>query len=399
MPGKVNPSSPSPFSRRPCWAIGLDSALASACAAEVLELNPFLPLVAHCLLGEIDLLTRACSALAGRCVCGDRGGRGALPRPTSKAETAAATALVQVMGYEKAAGIAAEAAASRRPIRDLVIEKGILTAGEFDRLTGSEAVCALGARIASRGGGMTVAAGPRRAWRLQIGILGRRNVGKSRSPQCRHPPAGFHHFRGGRDDDRPRREADGAPAARTRVFIDTAGIDDEGLLGDLRVRRTRQLLDRVDHRGPGAAGEWGGFEENLLEELRRRGIPVVAVFKQGRPGGAATVGGRAAARDGDRTGPHARGRRGRDPCAPRGAAAGRAARRFREPADPPGPCGPGRMAVLVVPIDKRGAKGRLILPQVQAIRDPPGRRRVLPRVKERELRAALASSGSRRGSS
>ena len=51
--------------------------------------------------------------------------------------------------------------------------------------------------------------------------------------------------------------------------------------------------------------------------------------------------------------------------------------------------GPGEMAVLVVPIDKEAPKGRLILPQVQAIRDLLDSDAYCLVVKERELRAAL----------
>ena len=52
--------------------------------------------------------------------------------------------------------------------------------------------------------------------------------------------------------------------------------------------------------------------------------------------------------------------------------------------------GPGEMAVLVVPIDKEAPKGRLILPQVQAIRDLLDSDAYCLVVKERELRGALA---------
>ena len=51
--------------------------------------------------------------------------------------------------------------------------------------------------------------------------------------------------------------------------------------------------------------------------------------------------------------------------------------------------GPGEMAVLVVPIDKEAPKGRLILPQVQAIRDLLDSDAFCLVVKERELRSAL----------
>jgi [FeFe] hydrogenase H-cluster maturation GTPase HydF len=52
--------------------------------------------------------------------------------------------------------------------------------------------------------------------------------------------------------------------------------------------------------------------------------------------------------------------------------------------------GPGELAILVVPIDKEAPKGRLILPQVQTIRDLLDSDSLCMVVKERELRAALS---------
>jgi [FeFe] hydrogenase H-cluster maturation GTPase HydF len=51
--------------------------------------------------------------------------------------------------------------------------------------------------------------------------------------------------------------------------------------------------------------------------------------------------------------------------------------------------GPGETAILVVPIDKEAPKGRLILPQVQAIRDLLDHDAMCIVVKERELKKAL----------
>ncbi len=52
--------------------------------------------------------------------------------------------------------------------------------------------------------------------------------------------------------------------------------------------------------------------------------------------------------------------------------------------------GPGELAVLVVPIDKEAPRGRLILPQVQAIRDLLDSDAMALVVKERELKEAIA---------
>ncbi len=65
-------------------------------------------------------------------------------------------------------------------------------------------------------------------------------------------------------------------------FVDTAGVDDEGALGGLRIERTKAVLDRVDL---GVivteGGSWGSFEDALLEELEARRVPVLVVFNKG----------------------------------------------------------------------------------------------------------------------
>ena len=65
------------------------------------------------------------------------------------------------------------------------------------------------------------------------------------------------------------------------LFIDTAGIDDVGALGELRVERRAQVFDRTDL---GVivteAGSWGEFEDGILDEFRERKTPVVVVFNK-----------------------------------------------------------------------------------------------------------------------
>jgi len=65
------------------------------------------------------------------------------------------------------------------------------------------------------------------------------------------------------------------------LFIDTAGVDDDGALGAQRVARTRAVLDRVDVGVLVAeAGRWGAFEAALLRELGERDVPVVVAFNK-----------------------------------------------------------------------------------------------------------------------
>lgn len=174
------------------------------------------------------------------------------------------------------------------------------------------------------------------------------------------------------------------------LFIDTAGIDDIGALGELRVQRTRQIFDRTD---VGIivteSGQWTEFEQGILTELQERKTPVVAVFNKI-----------------DLAEPDAATQKKLtdqkviivSTCA----TGGNGLLDLREalicsaPDDfinaPPlvGDLIPaGELAVLVVPIDLEAPKGRLILPQVQSIRDILDNDAYCMVVKERELRDAL----------
>ena len=72
MPGKVNPVIPEAASQAAMLVFGLDASLTFACASGNLELNPFLPLVAACLLDSIDLLANASDILCRLCVAGSK---------------------------------------------------------------------------------------------------------------------------------------------------------------------------------------------------------------------------------------------------------------------------------------------------------------------------------------
>jgi len=143
MPGKVNPVIPEAVSQAAMRVIGHDATITMACAAGSLELNPFLPLVADCLLESLDLLARADDILRRHCIDGLEVDEARCRRHVENS-TAAATALLPVLGYERAGEAARLAAENNRSIRDTVIAQGWLTGGEFDVLISPEAVCRLG---------------------------------------------------------------------------------------------------------------------------------------------------------------------------------------------------------------------------------------------------------------
>ncbi len=230
-----------------------------------------------------------------------------------------------------------------------------------------------------------------RSLRLHIGIFGRRNVGKSSLLNAiTRQRVSIVSEAAGTTTDPVEKPMELLPLGPVQ-FVDTAGIDDEGALGELRIERTKAVLDRVDL---GVVvtegGGWGGFEESLVGELESRRVPVLVVFNKSdvrRPGEA-----EAAALD-----------RVRVPWVEASALTGEGVERVREallalaPADffdsrrlvadlvPP-----GEVAVLVVPIDKEAPKGRLILPQVMSIRDLLDGESMAMVVQDRELRLALA---------
>lgn len=143
MPGKVNPVIPEAVSQAAMLVMSHDAAIAQACAAGSLELNPFLPLVAHCLLESLDLLARANHILTHECVHGIEANEAHCRRQVENS-TAAATALLPLLGYERAAKLIAQARANGTSIRETVIALGWLTGEDFDAATSPEAVCRLG---------------------------------------------------------------------------------------------------------------------------------------------------------------------------------------------------------------------------------------------------------------
>ena len=118
-----------------------------------------------------------------------------------------------------------------------------------------------------------------KTFRLHIGIFGRRNVGKSSllNTLTRQETSIVSPTPGTTTD--PVEKPMELPAIGPVLFIDTAGVDDEGALGSLRVAKTRQVIERTDLALLIVeAGEWTNFEDSLLKELSAQDVPTVIVF-------------------------------------------------------------------------------------------------------------------------
>ena len=125
MPGKVNPSVPEAV-QMACFQVAAhDHAVALAAGAGELELNVMTPLVADSLAGGLELLTRAVRLLRTRCVDGL-----AVDRRRARALVAGslieATALSPYLGYDVTAELVKEARVTGRPLRRVVLDRGLL---------------------------------------------------------------------------------------------------------------------------------------------------------------------------------------------------------------------------------------------------------------------------------
>ncbi len=145
MPGKVNPVIPEAVAQAAIAVSGYDLMILQAVGGGNLELSQFLPLVADSLLTSLDLLGNACDIFTRHCVAGIEADENRC-RQHVRNSTALFTALVDTIGYDAAERLAAEVAASSTPVnvRQLAIDRGLLSAERFDELTSPERVTKLG---------------------------------------------------------------------------------------------------------------------------------------------------------------------------------------------------------------------------------------------------------------
>lgn len=213
-----------------------------------------------------------------------------------------------------------------------------------------------------------------RSNRLHIGLFGRRNSGKSSllNALCGQQAAVVSEVPGTTTDLVAKNmEIHGLGAC---VLLDTPGFDDEGPVGRLRVEQTRRAVERVDVAVvvltpvPGEADGWQ-LEREWLADFERRRIPVLVVLGKAdlcaEPACRAALGGRAPG--GAAVAVSARTGEGLDEVRRRLAAL---LAESAEPDDLTGSlAGEGDTVLLVMPQDIQAPRGRLILPQVQTLRN------------------------------
>ena len=238
--------------------------------------------------------------------------------------------------------------------------------------------------------------------RVHIGFFGKRNAGKSSvmNAVTGQDIAVVSEVRGTTTD--PVYKSMELLPLGPVVMMDTPGIDDEGELGVLRVKKSYQVLNRTDAAVLVLDGTAGVSREDaaLLERIRRKKLPYIIVLNKKD-----ALSDPAVEEQEDRV--RAQLDLSEEQLLSVSAADGTGVNELKERlaclAQEEGPeryivrdlIGPSDLVVLVVPIDKAAPKGRLILPQQQTIRDILEADAVSVVVKENELRGTLERLGEK----
>jgi fumarate hydratase, class II len=133
MPGKVNPVMAEMLNQAMFHVMGNDLTVMLAGQAGQLELNVMMPVLGYNLFQAMDVMTNSVRAFTEKLVTGIDANREKAEGWLAK-NAILVTALNPVIGYLKGAEVAKEAMATDRTVREVVIEKGYLTAEEADRL-------------------------------------------------------------------------------------------------------------------------------------------------------------------------------------------------------------------------------------------------------------------------
>ncbi len=198
--------------------------------------------------------------------------------------------------------------------------------------------------------------------RIHIGFFGRRNAGKSSivNAVTGQELSVVSETRGTTTD--PVSKAMELLPMGPVTIIDTPGFDDEGALGEKRVQRTRQVLNRTDVAVLVVDGRAGlqKCDRQLIDLFRQKNIPYVVAWNKSDLSGSAECPPEAL-RVSAKTGENIFALK--EKIAHLGNAEDPKLQLVGDL------IAPGQLAVLVIPIDKAAPKGRLILPQQQVLRD------------------------------
>jgi aspartate ammonia-lyase len=137
MPGKVNPSLSECLNMICFNIIGNDVSVAMAAQAGQFELNVMLPGMVRCVLDSSDMLKNFIPIFGKNLIEGIKANENRLNSYVEKSPILV-TLLNPHIGYMKAAELYKEALATKKSIKELVLEKGLMTKEELDKALSKE---------------------------------------------------------------------------------------------------------------------------------------------------------------------------------------------------------------------------------------------------------------------
>ena len=226
--------------------------------------------------------------------------------------------------------------------------------------------------------------------RLHIAIFGKRNVGKSSLINAlTGQDIALVSSLAGTTTDPVYKAMELLPIGPV-VIIDTAGLDDKGEIGELRIKKTKDVMDKTDLALLVIDGDVGdlSFEKEWYEDLKKRKIPVVGVINKVDEGDV-ELGSIQEVINIDFVKVSAKDKMNIDVL--KKAIMKIAPEDFERSTIVGDLVKPKARVLVVAPQDIQAPKGRLILPQVQIIRDLLDNDAMALVVKDSELEDILAS--------
>ncbi|AZR73415.1 aspartate ammonia-lyase [Anoxybacter fermentans] len=137
MPGKVNPVICEMINQISIEVISSDQAITMAARDGQLELNAFGPLIAHKLLNSMEIMKNGVDIFIEKCIKGIEANSERCKKLLDDS-LGIITALVPYFGYDKCSQLAYQALNSKKPLKKLIIEKGLLTEAELEEILNIE---------------------------------------------------------------------------------------------------------------------------------------------------------------------------------------------------------------------------------------------------------------------
>ena len=146
MPNKVNPVIPEAVAQVGIKILGNDVIINQCVAMGQLELNQFAPMIAFAFLESLELLVNTNKMLAQNCINGIKPNIENIKKTVNNS-FATLTALLPKLGYKKVSEISMGIEKSNLSIKEYILKNNILPEEDFDYLTSSEAILALGYKL------------------------------------------------------------------------------------------------------------------------------------------------------------------------------------------------------------------------------------------------------------